>query len=137
MARIHGRKGRLYVGLTSSTSSAEPIAFLRDWTIQKSSTRVDVTAFGDSNVTYVQGLPDAQGTWAGFYDNAASYLYTAATDGDPRRFYLYPDNTVGTAGPYWFGTAFFDWSAAGSSDGAVTINGSWAAASDILKTGWT
>lgn len=133
MARIHGRRGRLYVGLASSVAVAESVAFLRDWTIAKASDRTDVTAFGDSNKTYVQGLPDASGTYSGFFDNATAQTYTAANDGDARRFYLYPDATVGTAGPYFFGTAFFDWNTAGSSDGAVTLSGTWAAASEIAK----
>lgn len=135
MARKHGRRGRLYVGLASDTAAAEPVAFLRDWTIDFSVDNVDVTAFGDTNKVYVAGLPDASGTFAGFYDDATVQLYTAATDGLPRRFYLYPDNTVNTAGPYWFGTALFDFSASGQVDGAVTVSGNWNAASAVAKVG--
>lgn len=131
MARIHGKDGRLYVGLASSTAAAEPVAFLNSWGIDQSTDRTEVTAFDDANKTYVAGKEDTQGTYGGFWDSATAQLYTAASDGAKRRFYLYPDATVGTTGPYWFGEAFFDWSVSGSADGAVEISGSWSAASNI------
>jgi hypothetical protein len=132
MARIAGRSGRLYANLTSG-GTAEPIAFLNAWSLAFATGKIDVTAFGDTNMTYVSGLPDAQGTFAGFYDNATAQLYTAAVDGVARKFYLYPDNA--TTSQYWFGTALFDFNVDGSVDGAVTINGSFAAASVASKVG--
>ena len=135
MARIHGRRGRLYVGLASDTAAAEAVTFLREWSIDFSVDNQDVTAFGDSNKTYVAGLPDATGGFSGFFDNATAQLYTAASDGLARRFYLYPDATVATAGPYWFGTALFDFSLSGAVDGAVTVSGNWNAASAVAKVG--
>ena len=135
MARIAGRKGRLYVGLASDTATAEAVAFLNKWSISASTDNIDVTAFGDTGKVSVAGLPDASGSFSGFYDNATVQTYTAATDGLARRFYLYPDATVGTTGPYWFGTALFDFNAEGDVSGAVTISGDWAAASPVAKVG--
>lgn len=132
MARIHGRKGRLYAALASG-GTAEPIAYLNSWSIDSSADRVDVTAFGDNNKTYVAGMADASGSIGGFYDTASAQLYTAATDGIARKFYLYP--TLDSEGQYFFGTAFFDFSISGGTDSAVTVSGSWAAASDITKVG--
>jgi hypothetical protein len=132
MARIHGRSGRLYAGITSA-GTAESIAFLNQWSIDFSVDFVDVTAFGDTNKTYVSGLPDAQGSFGGFYDTATAQLYTAATDGVARKFYLYPDN--GTTGQYWFGTGLFDFSVSSGVDAAATISGNWRAASAIAKVG--
>lgn len=132
MARIHGRKGRLYVDLTGS-GSAEPVAYLSMFSIDFASDRVDVTALGDSNKTYVQGLSDASGSYSGFYDTASAQLYTAATDGAARKFYLYP--TTDTAGTYWFGTAFFDFNTSGGVDKAAEIGGSFQAASSVAKVG--
>lgn len=130
MARYHGRKGRLYVGLANDAATAEPVAFLSSWSISFATDRVDVTAFGDTNKVYVAGLPDASGDYSGFWDNATAQLYTAATDGLARKFYLYP--TVDLAGTdYWWGTAFFDFEASASVDGAVEISGSWQAASSV------
>lgn len=135
MARIHGRHGRLYVGLTASVSAAEPVTFLSNWSLDQSVDNVDVTAFGDGNKVYVGGLPDASGSFSGFFDNATDQVYDAAADGDARRFYLYPDARVGTTGPYWYGTALFDFSVQGAVDGAVQVSGDWAATSDVTKQG--
>jgi len=132
MARIHGRNGRIYAGITSA-GTAEPIAYLNQWTLSFSVDKAEVTSFGDTTKVYVAGLPDAQGTIAGFYDNATAQLYTAATDGVARKFYLYPDTT--TTSQYWFGTAIFDLDIDGSVDGPVAISGSWAAATAFAKQG--
>lgn len=132
MARIAGRNGALYMNLTSG-GTAEPVAFLNNWSLDFSTEKIDVTAFGDTSMVYVSGLPDVQGTYAGFYDDATAQMYTAAVDGVARRFYLYPSR--GTAGQYWFGTAIFDMSVDASVDGAVAISGSFAAASPTAKVG--
>ncbi|MCA1572415.1 MAG: hypothetical protein LC798_19365 [Chloroflexi bacterium] len=91
---------------------------------------VEVTAFGDTNKIYVAGLPDASGDYAGYWDNASAQMYTAATDGLARKFYLYTSTDL-AASDYFFGTAFFDFGVSTSVDGAVEISGSWQAASSI------
>jgi hypothetical protein len=131
MARKHGRNGRLYTNITSG-GTAEPIAYLRDWSIDFSVDNVDVTSFGDTNKVYVAGLPDSSGTFAGFYDSATAQMYTAATDGVARKFYLYADTADAI---YWFGTALFDFSVSTAVDGAVTVSGNWNAASIVSKVG--
>jgi hypothetical protein len=133
MARIHGRRGRLYVGLASDSATAEPVAFLTDWSIKFEVDKSDVTAFGDTNKVYVAGLPDSQGDFGGFYDDATVQLYTAASDGLARKFYLYPDNS--STGKYFFGTSIFDFNVDGDVNGPVKVGGSWAAASAITKVG--
>jgi hypothetical protein len=132
MARIAGRNGRLYAGIASA-GTAEAITFLNKWSLDAATDKIDVTAFGDTAKVYVSGLPDAKGTFGGFFDNATAQLYTAATDGIARKFYLYPDNT--STGIYWFGTALFDFSIDGDVGGPVAINGTFAAASAIAKVG--
>lgn len=133
MARIHGRRGQLYVGLANSAAVPSPVPFLGKWTITFATDDVDVTAFGDVNKIYVAGLPDIGGTYDGFFDLATAQLYTAASDGLARGFYLYPDNSQTTT--YWYGTGTFDFSASGGSTEAVAINGNWKAASAIYKVG--
>jgi hypothetical protein len=132
MARIAGRNGRLYANITSG-GTAEPIAFLNNWSLSFTTDNIEVTAFGDTHKTYVSSLPDVSGSFAGFYDDATAQTYTAATDGVARKFYLYPDNT--STGKYWFGTAFFDFSVSSDVGGAVQVSGDLAAASVVAKVG--
>jgi hypothetical protein len=133
MARRHGRNGRVYLSLTSG-GTAEPVAYIKSWSLQASSDKVDVTAFGDVNKIYVAGLPDAQGSFDFWYDDATVQTYTAATDGVARRLYLYPD-IQNTPGQYWFGTIFPDFSVQSAVDGAIDGSCSWNAASVINKVG--
>lgn len=135
MARNAGRFGRLYMGIASSTAAAEPVAFITEWSGSFTADRYDVTALGDTSKVYVQGLPDAQGSFSGIFDNATQQVFTAATDGEPRRTYLYPDARVGTTGPYWYGTAFFAADVSTPVGDAVKISGSWAAATSFTRIG--
>lgn len=132
MARIAGRNGRLYMNLTSG-GTAEPVTFLNTWSLNFATEKIDVTSFGDTSMIYVSGLPDAQGTYAGFYDDATVQMYTAATDGVARKFYLYPSTTNNAQ--YWFGTGIFDTNIDATVDGAVAISGGFAAASVTAKVG--
>lgn len=132
MARIHGRNGRVYMALASG-GTAEPVAFLSGWSINFAVDKVDVTSFGDPNKIYVAGLPDASGDFAGFYDDATTQVYTAASDGIARKFYLYPSTL--TTSQYWFGTIFPDFKVQAGVAAAVEISSSWNAASALIKVG--
>ena len=132
MARIAGRNGMLYMNLTSA-GTAEPVAYLNNWSLDFATDKIDVTAFGDTTKIYVSGLPDCQGTYAGFYDDATVQMYTAASDGVARKFYLYPSTSLVTQ--YWYGTGLFDMSIDGTVDGPVAVSGSFAAASVTTKKG--
>lgn len=132
MARIHGRNGALYVSLTSG-GTAEPLAFCKKWSIDFKTDRVDATAFQDTNKIKVAGLPDASGSFDGFYDTATAQTYTAAIDGIARKFYLYP--TTSATGTYFSGTAYFDYSVDTDVNGVVTFKGTFDAASAVTKTG--
>ena len=132
MPRQHGRNARLYMGITSG-GTAEPVAFLRQWSISFTTDNVEVTAFGDTNKVYVAGLPDASGSYSGFYDDATSQMFTSSQDGIARRFYLYPATTNATQ--YFFGTGLFDFSLETTVDGANTISGDFQAASIVSKVG--
>lgn len=130
MARIHGRKGALYVDPTGS-AAASPVAFLTKWTLPRNTDKIDATSCDDNNKFYMAGFPDSQGSYAGWYDDATAQLYTAASDGIARKFYLYPSRLDNTK--YWFGTATFDQTVEGGVSEVVAISGSFAAASDIIK----
>jgi hypothetical protein len=124
----------MYMGLANDTAVAEPVAFLKSWDISFATDKIEVTAFGDTNKVYVAGLPDASGSYAGYWDNATAQMYTAATDGLARRFYLYQTTDL-AASEYWFGTAFFDFSASGAVDAAGEVSGAFQAASSIIQVG--
>lgn len=132
MARIHGRSGRLYAAITSG-GTAEPIAFLNTWSLSFATDNIDVTSFGDTNKVMLAGLPASDGDFGGFYDDASPQLYTAATDGVARKFYLYP--STNNNGQYWHGTAVFDFSISADVAGAVTVQGNFEGASQVQKVG--
>ncbi len=135
MSRIHGRNGIAYVGVNSG-DAASPMAFLSDWSVNFAVAKVDVTAMGDQNLVWVAGLPDASGDFTGFFDTATAQTYVAATDGQPRNFYLYP-STVGVLGSvpgqYFFGQILPDFSTAGGVTTAVTLKSTWAASGRIQR----
>lgn len=133
MSRIHGRRGRIYIGIASDTATAEPLPFQASWSLNFVTEKAEVTAFGDSNKTYVAGLPDASGEFSGFYDDATVQTYTAATDGLARKFYLYP--STANTGQYWFGTVLPDFSVNAAVNGPVAVSATWNAASAIAKVG--
>jgi hypothetical protein len=130
---LHGKRGRIYLGIASDSASAEPLPFFAKWAISHGTDKADVTAMGDTHKIYVSGLADASGTFNGFYDTATAQTYTAAIDGLARKFYLYPD--ASTNSQYFFGTILVDMSTEGGVDGAVTVSASWNAASTIAKVG--
>lgn len=132
--REHGRNGVVYFGITQTggvSGTAVPITFLSDWTVNKVTDKVEVTAFGDSNKTYVSGLPDASGDFSGWYDFFTPQTYTAAGDGIPRNFYLYPNSL--NASDYFYGSILADFSAAGGIGAAVSVKATWNAAGPINR----
>jgi predicted secreted protein len=134
MARVHGRSGVLKVELTVG-EAVETVAFLNKWSLSFAADRVDVTAMGDTNKVYLAGLPDASGDFAGFYDAAADAvtLEDAAMDGVARDFELYPAG-IGAGKPKYVGTAIFDFKVDSGVGEAVTVSGSWAASSNVVKS---
>ena len=133
MPAIHARNARLYAAI-SSGGTAQPISFVRSFELNFSTDKVEITSFGDQNRVYLAGLPDASGSFNGFYnDTASSDLMAAATDGAARAFYLYPSRS--NTGNYFFGTAFFDFAASFAVDGAGEVSGNWSAAGPVNRVG--
>ena len=131
MARSHGRNGAVYLGATNG-AAASPVTFQAAWSINMTVDKQDVTAFGDSNKIYVAGLPDASGDFSGFWDDATSQTYLAATDGLSRNFYLYANATT-DPNIYFFGTVLPDFSMDGAVSGPVNMKATWNAASKIQR----
>lgn len=100
MARESGRNMALYIGLTSTGAPAK-VPYMSEYSIDASTDKIEVTAGGDSNKTYVTGLPDFSATISGFADNALNSatdpLWVAAQDGQSRHFRLYPNENAASA----------------------------------------
>lgn len=124
MAVYSGRNGRLYASTTGS-GNAIPVASLTNWELNLATDRIETTAFGDTNKTYVQGLKDVQGTFSGFWNDTDSTLFTASASTDGTKLYLYPATTAATK--YAYGPAWLDVSVSTGVSEAVAVSGSFAA----------
>ena len=131
MTRHHGRNGAIYIGVTTG-AAASPCAFQAAWSLNKVTAKQDVTAFGDQNLVYVAGLPDASGDFSGFWDESTAQTYTASGDGLPRNAYFYMD-IQNSPNVYHFGTVLPDYSIDGAIAGAVNFKATWNAASRIWQ----
>jgi hypothetical protein len=123
MSRYHGKSGR--VMLSTTASAAAVTTTMSGWTLNRATDRAETTSFGDANKTYVQGLPDLQGTLTGFVDNADDRLFDAAESADGAKLYLY--FSTDALAIYFYGPAWVDASIEVPVAGAVTMNGTFAA----------
>lgn len=125
MSRYHGGKGVVYLS-TTGTGTAVAAVSLSQWTLDRATDKVDVTAFGDTNKQYVQGLIDIKGNLSGFFDSADDALFDGADSSDGVKLYLYPSSLAPTI--YHYGPAWLDASIEVQVNGAATIKGSFVAA---------
>jgi hypothetical protein len=125
MAAYAGRKGVVYLS-TTRVGAASSVLQLNKWTVNRATDKIDVTSFLDANKTYVQGLPDLQGTFDGFWNDQENKPFTAAASADGCNMYLYP--SADAPSKYWFGPAWMDVSMETPVSGAATISASFAAA---------
>jgi hypothetical protein len=132
MARIHGRRGRVYLDVPG-TGTASPLPFIASWSLTMATDTDEVTALEDGTKVYVAGLPDASGEFGGFFDDATAQTYTAATDGIARKFYLYPN--VAVTGTYFWGTIIVDFRLNAAVSSSTQLSAQWKAATPILKVG--
>ena len=123
MAKYHGRKGVVYLSTTGSGNASS--ITLTEWSLTRATDKVDVTSFGDSNKTYVQGLPDLQGSFSGFWDHSDTKLFTAAESSDGVKLYLYMSSDA--PGLYFYGPAWLDASISVGVSAAVAISGTFVA----------
>ena len=97
--RESGRNMALYVGLTEG-GAPQKVPYMSEYSVDSSVDKLEVTAGGDKNKTYVVGLPDFSASVSGFADAsttaATDPLWQASRDGKARHFRLYP-NDPGTA----------------------------------------
>lgn len=134
MARAHGRFARLYIA-TASGGQASPLQHAGTWAMSFTTDTVEVTAFGDTNKTFVAGLPDGQLSYTGYADDAVgTSLIAAANDGIARKVYAYPFSSTSV---YIAGTFFLDTDVNTDVNGAVTISGSGRPATPLIIQGFS
>lgn len=128
MSVYHGKSGRVMMS-TTGTGAAVAVASLTTWSVDASTDTVEVTAFGDTNKAYVQGLPDISGAFDGFFNDADSTLFTGSGSADGVKLYLYPSTNA--LSKYWYGPAWVSYSVSTGVGEAVAIsanfvaNGAW------------
>lgn len=126
MARYAGRKGLAYIIMDPSTNGPGVlIPSLNSWSLDMATDKLEVTAFGDANKTYVQGLKDVSGSLAGFWDSADDAIFDASDATGGVKLYLYPSSDAPTI--YFYGPAWLDASIDVGVNDAVTISGDFAA----------
>lgn len=124
-----GRNARILVDLSSAgAGQASIISSKNKWSIDQKIDTYEVSAFEDTNKSYVAGLPDAQGSVEGFWDSGDNNIYNVIGSSVARKCYIYPD-AVNNITTYFFTTAFFSAKGDGSTTSAVNFALTFAAAS--------
>lgn len=127
--KLHGKGGAIYIGGAKGSGGVR-VATKAEWTLNRSRDYVDATTFGDPNKTYLAGLPDVSGTFAGLLDTSGDLLLSAATS-DAQDLYLYAsDGTLAGTGTVLVanGPALIDATVTVSNTDAARITGNFRAA---------
>ena len=112
--------------MLSTTGSGAAVAVqMSEWSLNRTTDKVEVTSFADANKTYVQGLPDISGTLTMFWDDTVASPWTAADSADGCKLYLYPSTNALTK--YHYGPAWLDVSMSVAVNGAVSMSGNFVA----------
>lgn len=121
--KLHGKNGAIY--LDRAKGSGTKVATKTEWTLNLNRDYVDATVFGDTNKTYLVGLRDVSGSYAGLLDTSGDLLLTASGE-EVKQLYLYADDgtvpVLVASGP-----AFVDASISATNTDAVKINGQFRA----------
>lgn len=125
MARRSGRQGVVLLNPTGSQPAI--VASLNNWKLSYRTTKIDVTAFRDSNKVKVADLPDITGSFAGFWDDTEDKPFKTAKSASGGYFYGYPDYTNAPT-YYCYGPIYADCDIDVPVSGAVTVTGTFEAA---------
>jgi hypothetical protein len=87
--KLHGKNGAIFIGGPKGTGTK--VATKNEWTLSLGRDYVDATTFGDTNRTYLVGLRDVSGTFAGLMDVSGDLLVNASSS-DIVQLYLYADD---------------------------------------------
>ena len=125
--KLHGKNGAVYLGGAKGTGTK--VTTKTEWTLNLNRDYVDATVFGDTNKTYLVGLRDIQGTFAGLLDVSGDYLVNASTS-DAENIYLYADDGTngGAVVLVACGPGLLDASITASNTDAIKVSGNFRAA---------
>lgn len=128
--KLHGKNGAIYINTAKQGAGfpqASKIAAKTEWTLNLSRDYVDATVFGDTNKTYLVGLKDIQGTFAGLLDVSGDLQVNAASS-DIVYVYLYADDRDGEELLIAYGPGLMDASITASNTDAIKTTGNFRAA---------
>lgn len=129
-SRLHGKNGRVQMD-PAGGGALVTLGDINSWTLDMSTDRVVVTAFEDTNVRRVAGLPDYSGSlgmwWNALTSSTPAYL-AAVLAGTPVTLRLLPNKNDPTV--YFQGLANVDGGLNVSATGAISGSGKWDAASN-------
>jgi hypothetical protein len=123
--KLHGKNGAIYLGGKKGTGVK--VTTKTEWTLNLSRDYVDATVFGDTNKTYLVGLKDIQGTFAGLLDVSGDYQVNAANS-DAIDIYLYADDRGSNEILIAYGPGLMDASLTASISDAIKTTGNFRAA---------
>jgi len=124
--KLHGKNGAIYLGGAKGGGGTK-VANKVEWTLNLNRDYVDATVFGDTNKTYLVGLKDVQGTFAGLLDVSGD-LIVNATNSDAMDIYLYGDDRTSFEKLIASGPGLMDASITASNTDAIRVTGNFRAA---------
>jgi len=129
--KLHGKNGAIYVAFATGVDTygaKVKLTAKTEWTLNLSRDYVDSTTFGATNKTYLVGLKDIQGTFAGLLDVSGDYQVNAASS-DSIYIYLYADDRVSSEILVAKGPGLMDASITASISDAIKTTGNFRASS--------
>jgi hypothetical protein len=129
---VHGKGGVICIAPTR-TGTPVPVALVGEWSLDRSSDKVETTSLGDKNKTFVKGLDNVEGTFTGQFNQLDDTLFEAAESADGCLMEIWPNefSEACFSGPAWL-----DVSIKGGVSAAVTIDGSFSANGSWTRTTW-
>jgi hypothetical protein len=127
--KLHGKNGAIYLHNVKggSTPTGVKVSTKTEWTLALNRDYVDATVFGDTNKTYLVGLKDITGTYAGILDTSGDLLVNA-TDAESVQIYLYAEDTSTNGTLIANGPGLFDASITANNTDAIRVSGNFRAA---------
>lgn len=122
--KLHGKNGAIY--LYGPKGTGVKVTTKTEWTLNLNRDYVDATVFGDTNKTYLVGLRDVSGTFAGLLDVSGDYQVNAATS-DSIDVYLYADDRTGLEMLIGYGPSLIDAAITASISDAIKTTGNFKA----------
>jgi hypothetical protein len=119
----HGKEGVIGIKI-GAAATFEVIGLIQEYTLDMATDKVETTALGDGNKTYVQGLKDLKGTFTAFWDKVSDALFEAAESADGCELAIWPSRSSVVC---WSGPAWLDASIKGGVTSAVSIDASFSA----------